>query len=132
MARRLSPWIGAVALAAFGVACAQSDAGITTEVKAKIEADRSVTSSSTIQVETKQNVVTLTGKAASDSEKKRAVFIAKSAHGVKDVVDNLAIDPSAAPPDTSAAPTGAPPADGARPDSASPSNAPAAAPAPGR
>lgn len=127
MARRLSTWIGAVALAALGVACAQSDAGITTEVKAKIEADRSVSSSSTIQVETKQNVVTLTGKAANDAEKKRAVFIAKSAHGVKEVVDNLAIDPSVAPP---APPAGAPPADGSRPDAASPSSAPA--PAPGR
>ncbi|MCA1582456.1 MAG: BON domain-containing protein [Acidobacteria bacterium] len=128
MARRLSSWIGAVALAAFGVACAQSDAGITTEVKAKIEADRTVSSSSTIQVETKQNVVTLTGKAASDAEKKRAVFLAKSAQGVKGVVDNLAIDPSVAPPDTSAAPSGAPPAAGSNPDGTSPSSAPAPAP----
>ena len=132
MARRLSSWIGAVALAAFGVACAQSDASITTEVKAKIEADRTVSSSSTIHVETKQNVVTLTGKAASDAEKKRAVFIAKSAHGVKDVVDNLAIDPSAAPPDLSAAPAGAAPAGAPNPDASSPSNPPAPTAAPDR
>jgi BON domain len=96
MARRVSPWLGCLALASFAVACAQSDAGITTKVKFKLEADRSVPNASTIRVETNRHVVTLTGNAASDSEKQRAVAVAKSTEGVKDVVDNLAVDPSAA------------------------------------
>ncbi len=129
MTRRLSLWIGAIALVALNVACAQSDAGITTEVKAKLEADRSMSSSATIQVETNKKVVTLSGKAASDAEKKRAVQVAKATQGVTSVVDNLAIDPSVAPPEP-------PPASGTpsstvgstNPDPSSPANAPTAAP----
>jgi hypothetical protein len=121
MARRLSPWLGSLALASFAVACAQSDAGITTKVKFQLEADRSVPNASTIQVETSRHVVTLTGKAASDAEKQRAFAVAKSTEGVKDVVDNLAVDPSVAP---------APPAgDGTSPAAAS--TGPATAPGSG-
>jgi BON domain-containing protein len=96
MARRVSPWLGSLALASFAIACAQSDAGITTKVKSQLEADRSVPNAAAIQVETNRHVVTLTGKAASDAEKQRAVAVAKSTEGVKDVVDNLAVDPSVA------------------------------------
>ncbi len=130
MAGRLSLWIGAVALVVAGIGCAQSDAGITTEVKAKLEADRSVSSSATIQVDTNKKIVTLSGKAASDAEKKRAVQVAKGAQGVKEVVDNLAVDPSVAPPPvpdaSSSAPTGPSQADPSAPATAA--TAPTAAP----
>jgi BON domain-containing protein len=131
MARRMSPWLGCLALALFAVACAQSDAGITTKVKFKLEADRSVPNASTIRVETNRHVVTLTGKAASDSEKQRAVAVAKSTEGVKDVVDNLAVDLSVAtaPPageGTSPAATSTGP--GATPGSDVPAGPPPAAP----
>lgn len=116
MARRLSLWIGGAALAVFAVACAQKDAGITTKVKAKIESDRSVSSAATIRIETSKRVVTLTGKTASDAEKQRVVTIVKSTDGVKDVVDNLAVDPTIAPAPAST-------------DTASPGAAPANAPA---
>jgi hypothetical protein len=139
MARRVPRWLGCLALASFAVACAQSDAGITTKVKFKLEADRSVPNASTIRVETNRHVVTLTGKAASDSEKQRAVAVAKSTEGVKDVVDNLAVDPSVAtaPPagdggSPAAASTGPGEAPGAGAGTAGTSNpansAPAAAP----
>ena len=129
MTRKLSLWIGAVALVALNVACAQSDAGITTEVKAKLEADRSMSSSATIQVETNKKVVTLSGKAASDAEKKRAVQVAKATEGVKEVVDNLAIDPSVAPPEPPVASETTPSAGGStNPDPSSPAGAPTAAP----
>jgi hypothetical protein len=118
MARRVSPWLGGLALASFAVACAQSDAGITTKVKSQLEADRSVPNASTIQVETNRHVVTLTGKAESDAEKQRAVAVAKSTEGVKDVVDNLAVDPSVA--------TAPPAGDGTSPAAAS--TGPATAP----
>jgi hypothetical protein len=98
MARKVSPWLGSLVLASFAVACAQSDAGITTKVKSQLEADRSVPNASAIRVETNRHVVTLTGKAATDAEKQRAVAVAKSTEGVKEVVDNLAVDPSVATP----------------------------------
>lgn len=121
MARRVSPWLGGLAFASFALACAQSDAGITTMVKSKLEADRSVSNASTIQVETNHHVVTLTGKAASDAEKQRAVAVARSTDGVKEVVDNLAVDPSVA--------TGAAPGAGGGPADTPNSNpAPLAAP----
>ncbi len=121
MARKVSSWIGSLVLALFAVACAQSDAGLTSKVKSQLEADRSVPNAAAIQVETNRHVVTLTGKAASDAEKQRALAVAKSTEGVKDVVDKLAVDPSIAP---------APPAgDGTSPAAAS--TGPGAAPGAG-
>jgi hypothetical protein len=99
MARRLSFGVflaAAAALVAFSSACAQSDAGITIEVKAKIDADRNLTSNE-MQVDTKKGVVTLSGAAASDGERKRAEQLARATDGVKDVVDKLTINPTLAP-----------------------------------
>ncbi len=132
MAGRLSLWIGAVALVVAGIGCAQSDAGITTEVKAKLEADRSVSSSATIQVETNKKIVTLSGKAASDAEKKRAVQVARGAQGVKEVVDNLAVDPSVAPPPVPDANSTTPSTGPSQADLSAPATAPAPTAAPGR
>ncbi|MEO8432438.1 MAG: BON domain-containing protein [Acidobacteriota bacterium] len=113
MARRMTTWMGTLALAALCMACAQSDAGITTLVKTKLDADRAMTSNATIHVETTKHVVTLTGKAASDAEKKHAVQVARGTDGVQDVVDLLAVDPSVAPP--APAPESAAPANPAEP-----------------
>jgi len=91
-------WLGVLGLAAaLAAGCAQSDAGITTKVKAKLDAQRDLTSAS-IQVATANRVVALSGTAASDSEKQKAVQLAKSTEGVKDVVDNLSVSATAAPP----------------------------------
>ena len=86
----------AVFIAALCAACAQSDAGITTKVKARLEAQRDLTSSS-IHVDTANHVVTLSGTTATDTEKQKAVQLAKGTEGVKDVVDKLAVNPASAP-----------------------------------
>jgi len=96
MTRKFSTFIGTIALAALCAACAQSDAGITTKVKAKLESDRNVSSASSIQVVTNGKVVTLTGTAATDAEKAHVLQVAKSTEGVRDVVDQITV--SANPP----------------------------------
>jgi len=123
MVRKLSTWIGTIALAAICAGCAQSDAGITTKVKAKLESDRAVSSPTQIQVATNGKVVTLTGTAANDEEKAHVIQVAKSTEGVRDVVDQITVSAPAAPaPNTdpnAPAATGAP---------SSPEVAPAASP----
>jgi len=71
---------------------ATSDASITGAVKSKLLADTKV-GGLDINVDTKDNVVTLTGKVHSAAEKTEAVRLAKTTHGVKRVVDNLTIEP---------------------------------------
>jgi len=111
MVRKLSTWIGTIALAAICAGCAQSDAGITTKVKAKLESDRAVSSPTQIQVATNGKVVTLTGTAANDEEKAHVIQVAKSTEGVRDVVDQITVSAPAAPaPNTD---PNAPPATGA-------------------
>lgn len=95
--------------AAVGAGCAQSDAGITTRVRAKLDAQRDVPTG-TITVNTANRVVTLSGTAGSEAEKQKVVQLAKSTEGVKGVVDNLAVNPSAAPPPAPAAPAAPAPA----------------------
>jgi hypothetical protein len=125
MTRRLSTWIGTIALAALCAACAQSDAGITTKVKAKLETDRNVSSASSIQVVTNGKVVTLTGTAATDAEKAHVLQVAKSTEGVRDVVDQITV--SANPPAGSSAPSAAgTPSATDLPPEASPTTAPPA------
>jgi hypothetical protein len=110
----------AVLLAALCAGCAQSDAGITTKVKARLEAQRDLTSSR-IHVDTANQVVTLSGTTATDTEKQKAVQLAKGTEGVKNVVDKLAVDPATAPAAAEAPPPAAPTAP----------SAPAAATSPG-
>ena len=78
-----------------------------------------------VDAEVDAAVVTLSGQAASDSEKKHAVQVARQTEGVKEVVDNLAVDPSVAPPPAPAAPAESAPAAGA-PSGAEGANPPAA------
>lgn len=94
MLQRLAALVGVAVLT---VACAQTDAGITTNVKSKMAADDTVKAHE-INVDTKNGVVTLTGDVDSPIAKERAVQIARTTDGVREVVDHLTV--------TEAAPTG--------------------------
>jgi len=91
MQQRFAILISAASLA-FSVACSQSDAGITTAVKAKMAADDTVKASE-INVDTHNRVVTLNGTVGSGSEKERAVIIARDTKGVTNVVDDIVVGP---------------------------------------
>jgi hyperosmotically inducible periplasmic protein len=71
---------------------ATTDASITGAVKSKLLGDTKV-GGLDINVDTKDNVVTLTGKVHSAAEKNEAVRLAKTTTGVKRVVDHLTIEP---------------------------------------
>jgi hyperosmotically inducible periplasmic protein len=79
----------------FTVACAQTDAGITTNVKTKLAADDTVKAYE-IDVDTRNGVVTLSGGVESAPVKERAVQIARGTDGVRDVVDQIRIGEAAA------------------------------------
>ena len=72
------------------VACAQTDAGISTNVKAKMAADDTVKAYQ-IDVDTANGVVTLNGRVASRAMADRATTIARNTNGVKSVVSNLRV-----------------------------------------
>lgn len=91
MLQRLAALVGVAALT---VACAQTDAGITTNVKSKMAADDSVKALE-INVDTRNGVVTLTGDVDSAIAKERAVQIARTTDGVREVVDNITVTESA-------------------------------------
>lgn len=67
-----------------------ADAAITTAVKTKFLADTKV-GGLKIDVDTKDNVVTLTGTVKSAAEKAEALRLARTTSGVKSVVDKLTI-----------------------------------------
>lgn len=69
-----------------------SDAAITTEVKTKMAADRTVAATS-INVDTQQGLVQLSGFARSQAEKDRASAIAREAKGVKSVRNDIIVRP---------------------------------------
>ncbi|HKA35203.1 MAG TPA: BON domain-containing protein [Thermoanaerobaculia bacterium] len=111
MSGKISRLIAAVAAAVavtLAAACAQSDAGITTKVKAKLAADSTVKASD-INVDTKDRVVTLSGKVDSEAAKARAVELARATDGVSNVVDNLTWT-SAQVSENTSNPPGVPPA----------------------
>ncbi|HET9762216.1 MAG TPA: BON domain-containing protein [Casimicrobiaceae bacterium] len=72
---------------------AAGDAAITAKVKAKILAEPGLKSLS-INVDTKDATVTLSGDVASKEEREKAKQIAMSTDGVKNVVDNLNVKAS--------------------------------------
>ena len=76
------------------VACSQSDAGITTKVKAKMVADDTVKAHE-INVTTRDHVVTLSGEVGTTAAKDQAIQIARQTDGVRDVVDQLTIKETA-------------------------------------
>jgi hyperosmotically inducible protein len=69
---------------------AVGDAALTAKVKTKFLADTSI-SGLKIDVDTKNDVVTLNGTVPTAAEKRRAVEVAKATDGVKSVVDNLKV-----------------------------------------
>ena len=72
---------------------ALTDAEITTAVKTKLLADKTV-GGLKIDVDTDHGVVTLTGPVTSAAERAEAVKLAKSTHGVKHVVSKLTVEPN--------------------------------------
>jgi hyperosmotically inducible protein len=87
----------AVMLMTAGRATAQgdaaADAATTAAVKTKLLADTKVGGLG-IDVDTKNNVVTLSGKVRSAAERTEAVRLARTTTGVKDVVSKLVVDPN--------------------------------------
>jgi len=88
--RRLINLAGALVLMLAALGCGKTDAGITTEVKAKLVADDTVKAYQ-INVDTKDHVVTLTGNVDSAAAKEKAVAIARASDGVTSVVDNIVV-----------------------------------------
>lgn len=82
------------AAAALTVACGQTDAGITTNVKNRLAAENTVQAEQ-IDVDTNNGVVTLTGTVESESARQQAVMIARNTDGVRDVIDQLRVDATA-------------------------------------
>lgn len=85
--------IAALALAAFTVACSESDPGITTAVKTKLAED-DVVRAYQIDVDTDDRVVTLTGTVQTDVVREQAVELARGTDGVEGVIDHLFVDPT--------------------------------------
>ena len=73
------------------VAAPTDDPTITARVKTVLINDRTL--SSTIDVQTTQGVVTLTGKVKSKDEESKAIELARTIHGVTDVKSKLEIQP---------------------------------------
>ncbi len=73
------------------VACAKTDAGITTNVKSKMAADDTVKAYE-INVDTANGVVTLTGTVESPAVEQQAMLIARQTDGVTDVVDQITVN----------------------------------------
>lgn len=86
---------GLIAAAALTVACGQTDAGITTSVKTKLAADDMVKAYQ-VDVDTSNKVVTLSGDVETAAQKEHAVMIARNTDGVRDVIDQLRVNPTAA------------------------------------
>jgi hypothetical protein len=72
------------------VACGQTDAGITSNVKTKLAADEMVKAYQ-VDVDTQNRVVTLTGSVETPVAKERAITIARDTEGVRDVIDQLQV-----------------------------------------
>ena len=87
MLQKFAALIGAAALT---IACAQTDAGVTTNIKSKMAADDAVKAYQ-IDVDTSNGVVTLSGDVDSSLAKERAAQIARTTDGVRDVVDNITV-----------------------------------------
>jgi hyperosmotically inducible periplasmic protein len=94
MLRRATSLLGIMALVGIMAACAQTDPGVTTAVKAKLAADDTVKAYK-IDVDTKDGVVTLGGTVDTAEAKTRAVEVARNTKGVASVVDQLSVAPAA-------------------------------------
>jgi hyperosmotically inducible protein len=115
MTRTIARLCGVVTLALVAVACAQTDAGITTAVKSKLTTDDTVKAYQ-IDVDTKDHVVTLSGNVETPAAKERAVALARATDGVQNVVDNIRVagGDAAMPGEYPTSPTGRAAGDEAR------------------
>ena len=87
--RRLS-LLAPIAAVLLTVACAHTDVGITTKVKAKMAVDDTVRDSK-IEVTTQDGVVTLTGNIDNAAAKEHALSIARETKGVVEVRDMIEV-----------------------------------------
>jgi hypothetical protein len=94
MLRKFAGFVSAAGLVVC-VACGQTDAGITTNVKTKLAADDTVKAYQ-VDVDTHNRVVTLTGAVDSPAAKLMAVRIARDTEGVSDVIDQIVVNETAA------------------------------------
>jgi len=94
MLRKLAGFVAAAGMVAT-VACGQTDAGITTNVKTKFAADDMVKAYQ-VDVDTQNRVVTLTGSVEDTLAKERALMIARDTDGVRDVIDQIRVSEAAA------------------------------------
>ena len=90
MMNRKPFWLAPIAAALLTAACAHTDVGITTKVRAKMAMDDTVRDSK-IEVATENGVVTLTGNIDSAEAKERALSIAKQTTGVVEVRDMIEV-----------------------------------------
>jgi hyperosmotically inducible protein len=88
--KQLFPFVAMAVVVLMTAGCAQPDPLITGKVKASLAVDSNVRATQ-IEVATKDGVVTLTGNIDSQAEKDRALEIARSTNGVKNVVDMIAV-----------------------------------------
>ena len=88
--KRFAGLASAVALVLVASACAETDAGVTTKVKAQLAADEMVKAYK-VDVDTQEHVVTLRGEVDTVAAKEQAVRIARNTEGVRDVVDDLRV-----------------------------------------
>lgn len=123
MTKRITTLLGILTAVVFAVACAQTDAGITTKVKSKLAADDTVKAYQ-IDVDTKDKVVTLSGNVDNQAAKDQAVALARGTEGVADVVDNITVAGGAAAMPGDMPPMGGEPAPGGEGDAAMGGNAP--------
>jgi len=78
-------------------ACSETDAGVTTKVKAKLAADDTVKAYQ-IDVDTREKVVTLKGTVSNPAAQTQAVRLARETEGVTSVVDQIVVNaPNAGP-----------------------------------
>lgn len=94
MLRKLVGFVAAAGMVVT-VACGQTDAGITTSVKSRLAADDTVKAYQ-VNVDTQNHVVTLSGDLETAAAKDRALAIARETDGVRDVIDQLRVDETAA------------------------------------
>jgi len=87
---------GCISAAAFAIlaACARTDAGITTSIKAKFAQDDLVKAHE-INVSTHDRVVTLEGDVETVAAKEQAMRLARDTKGVREIVDQLRVDAAA-------------------------------------
>ena len=88
--KKIGCFAAAVALACFTAACSQTDAGVTTKVKAQLAADDMVKAHN-VNVDTHEHVVTLRGDVENEAVRQQALRIARGTEGVQSVVDELRV-----------------------------------------